>query len=187
VRGGSGACLCGDRLGGGRRRCGRGRTLARRIATKLNRAPIRDLLAPVPDRPHTVGRTTGRDRVLARRCGSYILEDDSDGELRFEGSPMKAIAANAPHCTMYLVAFSRPLGAGFRLGFLVVPPTSGAEHYITSRAVGTSGAEALTAAKRLFEGGGSWLEQAARRDDAGFELFSPCNASERAVSKTGTS
>ena len=99
---------------------------------------------------------------------------------------MKAIAANAPDCTMYLVAFSRPLGAGFRLGFLVVPPTSGAEHYITSRAVGTSGAEALTAAKRLFEGGGSWLEQAARRDDAGFELFSPCNASERAVSKTGT-
>jgi hypothetical protein len=47
----------------------------------------------------------------ARRCGCYILEDDSDGEFRFEGSPMKAIAATAPDCTIYLGAFSRTLGA----------------------------------------------------------------------------
>jgi GntR family transcriptional regulator/MocR family aminotransferase len=92
--------------------------------------------------------TERRDAIAAwaRRCGCYILEDDSDGELRFEGSPMKAIAANAPDCTIYLGAFSRTLGAGLRLGFMVVP----------SRL-----AEAVTAAKRLFEGGGSWLEQAA--------------------------
>jgi DNA-binding transcriptional MocR family regulator len=38
---------------------------------------------------------------------------------------MKAIAANAPDCTMYLVAFSRPLGAGLRLGFMVVAPRLG--------------------------------------------------------------
>jgi GntR family transcriptional regulator / MocR family aminotransferase len=86
-----------------------------------------------------------RDAIAAwaRRCGCYILEDDSDGELRFEGSPVKAIAASAPDCTIYLGAFSRTLGAGLRLGFMVVPARL---------------AEAMTAAKRLFEGGGSWLE-----------------------------
>ena len=82
----------------------------------------------------------------ARRCGCYILEDDSDGEFRFEGSPIKAVAATAPDCTIYLGTFARTLGAGLKLGFMVLPP----------RLV-----EAGLAAKRLFDGGGSWLEQAA--------------------------
>ena len=89
-----------------------------------------------------------RDAIAAwaRRCGCYILRDDSDGEFRFDGSPMKAIAATAPDCTIYLGAFSRTLGAGLRLGFIVVPLRL---------------AEIMAAAKRLFDGGGSWLEQAA--------------------------
>ena len=82
----------------------------------------------------------------ARRCGCYILEDDFDGEFRFEGSPIKAIAAPAPDCAIYLGTFARTLGAGLKLGFMVLPP----------RLV-----EAGVAAKRLFDGGGSWLEQPA--------------------------
>ena len=85
----------------------------------------------------------------ARRCGCYILEDDSDGEFRYEGSPLKAIAATAPDCTIYLGAFSHTLGEGLRLGFMVVP----------DRLV-----EAAIAAKALFHGGRAWLEQAALAD-----------------------
>jgi GntR family transcriptional regulator/MocR family aminotransferase len=82
----------------------------------------------------------------ARRCGCYILEDDSDGEFRYEGSPLPAIAASASDCTIYLGTFSRTLGAGLRLGFMVVPPRL---------------APATAAAKALLNSGNSWLEQAA--------------------------
>jgi GntR family transcriptional regulator/MocR family aminotransferase len=89
-----------------------------------------------------------RDAIVAwaRRCGCYILEDDCDGEFRYEGSPLKAIAAVAPDCTVYLGTFSRTLGAGLRLGFMLVP----------QRLV-----EAVAAAKDLLDTGNAWLEQAA--------------------------
>ena len=57
----------------------------------------------------------------ARHYGCYILEDDCDSDLRYEGSPLQAIAATAPDCTIYLGTFSRTLGAGLRLGYMVVP------------------------------------------------------------------
>jgi len=57
----------------------------------------------------------------ARRYGCYILEDDRDGDFRYEGSPQQAIAGFAPDCTIHLGSFSRTLGAGLRLGYMVVP------------------------------------------------------------------
>jgi GntR family transcriptional regulator/MocR family aminotransferase len=82
----------------------------------------------------------------ARRYGCYILEDDRDGDLRYEGSPLQAIAALAPDCTIYLGTFSRTLGAGLRLGYMVVP----------EQLAGVVGA-----AKGLLNNGSPWLEQAA--------------------------
>jgi len=89
-----------------------------------------------------------RDAIAswARRCGCYVLEDDSDGEFRYEGSPLRAIAADAPDCTLHLGTFSRTLGAGLRLGFLIAPP----------RLVDT-----MIAAKEMLDGGSAWLEQSA--------------------------
>jgi GntR family transcriptional regulator/MocR family aminotransferase len=89
-----------------------------------------------------------RDAIAswARRCGCYVVEDDSDGEFRYEGSPLRAIAADAPDCSLYLGAFSRTLGAGLRLGFLLAPP----------RLVDT-----MFAAKEMLDGGAAWLEQSA--------------------------
>ena len=109
------------------------------------------LLYLTPSHQFPTGHVLSAERretvaAWARRCGSYILEDDSDGEFRLEGSPIKAIAATAPDCAIYLGTFARTLGAGLKLGFMVLPP----------RLV-----EAGAAAKRLFDGGGSWLEQAA--------------------------
>jgi GntR family transcriptional regulator / MocR family aminotransferase len=82
----------------------------------------------------------------ARRCGCYILEDDCDSDLRYEGSPLQAIAGTAPDCTIYLGTFSRTLGAGLRLGYMVVPEQL---------------AGVVTAAKSLLSNGNPWLEQAA--------------------------
>ncbi len=82
----------------------------------------------------------------ARRYGCYILEDERDGDLRYEGSPLQAIAAAAPDCTIYLGSFSRSLGAGLRLGYMVVPDQL---------------AGVVTAAKGLLNNGNPWLEQAA--------------------------
>jgi GntR family transcriptional regulator/MocR family aminotransferase len=82
----------------------------------------------------------------ARRHGCYILEDDCDSDLRYEGSPLQAMAATAPDCTLYLGTFSRTLGAGLRLGYMVVPEQL---------------AGAVAAAKGLMSNGSPWLEQAA--------------------------
>jgi GntR family transcriptional regulator / MocR family aminotransferase len=82
----------------------------------------------------------------ARRFGCYILEDDCDSDLSYEGSPLQAMAAAAPDCTIYLGSFSRTLGAGLRLGYMVVP----------EQLVGL-----VSAAKGLLNNGNPWLEQAA--------------------------
>src|SRR5271167_3017706 len=57
----------------------------------------------------------------ARRNGCYLLEDDYDSDFRYDGSPLPAIAAAAPDCTIYLGTFSKSLGAGLRLGFIAAP------------------------------------------------------------------
>jgi GntR family transcriptional regulator/MocR family aminotransferase len=89
-----------------------------------------------------------RERLVAwaRRNGCYILEDDYDGDFRYEGSPSPAIAALAPDCVLYLGTFSKSLGAGLRLGYIAAPP-----HI----------AEAVRTAKALLNNGNSWLDQGA--------------------------
>jgi GntR family transcriptional regulator/MocR family aminotransferase len=81
----------------------------------------------------------------ARRTGCYILEDDYDGDFCYEGSPLPSIASLAPDCTLYLGTFSKSLGAGLRLGYVVVPGQI---------------ATAVRSAKALLNNGNSWLDQA---------------------------
>ena len=89
-----------------------------------------------------------RERLVAwaRRNGCYILEDDYDGDFRYEGSPSPAIAALAPDCALYLGTFSKSLGAGLRLGYIAAPALI---------------AEAVRTAKALLNNGNAWLDQAA--------------------------
>jgi GntR family transcriptional regulator / MocR family aminotransferase len=109
------------------------------------------LLYLTPSHQYPTGYTfsLARRRAViawARRTGCYILEDDYDSDFRYEGSPLPAIAGMAPDCTIHLGTFSKSLGAGLRLGYMVVPP-----HL----------AEAARQVKMLFSSGNPWLEQAA--------------------------
>jgi len=109
------------------------------------------LLYVTPSHQFPTGHTLSLDRrraivAWARRYGCYIVEDDRDGEFRYEGSPLQAIAAAAPDCTIHLGTFSHTLGAGLRLGYMVVP----------EQLVGVVGA-----AKALLNNGNPWLDQAA--------------------------
>jgi GntR family transcriptional regulator / MocR family aminotransferase len=82
----------------------------------------------------------------ARHNGCYILEDDYDGDFRYDGSPLPSIASLAPDCTIYLGTFSKSLGAGLRIGYMVVPAPLAA----TART-----------AKALLNNGNPWLDQVA--------------------------
>ena len=109
------------------------------------------LLYVTPSHQYPTGHTLSLDRrhaivAWARRYGCYILEDDRDGDFRYEGSPLQAIAASAPDCAIYLGSFSRTLGAGLRLGYMVVPEQL---------------AGVVAAAKGLLDNGNPWLDQAA--------------------------
>ncbi|BCJ89836.1 hypothetical protein IZ6_05710 [Terrihabitans soli] len=96
---------------------------------------------------HTLSLERRKDIVLwARRNGCYLLEDDYDSDFRYEGSPLQAVAALAPDCTIYLGTFSKSLGAGLRLGYMVVPPQL---------------IDAVRTAKTLLNNGNPWLEQSA--------------------------
>ena len=120
------------------------------IPSELPQRPTA-LLYVTPSHQYPTGHTLSLERrhaivAWARRYGCYILEDDRDGDLRYEGSPLQAIAATAADCTIYLGSFSRSLGAGLRLGYMVVPEQLAA---------------VVTAAKGLLDNGNPWLEQAA--------------------------
>ncbi len=110
------------------------------------------LLYVTPSRQYPMGFTLSLERRLrlldwARRTDTYIVEDDYDSDFRYRGSPIAALMGLDSHgCVIYLGTFSRSIGPGLRLGYLVVP-----KHLVgPARQV-----------KALFDNGHAWLEQAA--------------------------
>ena len=58
----------------------------------------------------------------ARRVGAVIIEDDYDGEFRYEGNPLQSLRAGfAADVTFYVGTFSKCMLPSLRLGFMVVP------------------------------------------------------------------
>jgi len=67
-----------------------------------------------------------RQRILswAQRAGAYIIEDDYDGELRYHGRAIKALAAGEhDDCVIYCGTFAKSLFPSLRLGYLALPTT----------------------------------------------------------------
>ncbi|RKZ65691.1 MAG: PLP-dependent aminotransferase family protein, partial [Gammaproteobacteria bacterium] len=78
------------------------------------------------------------------------VEDDYDSDFRHHGSPLTAVAGQDRHgCVIYMGTFSKSIGAGLRLGYLVVP----SELVNPAQTV-----------KTLMDNGHSWLDQAVLAD-----------------------
>lgn len=60
--------------------------------------------------------------AFARASGAVIVEDDYDGEFRFEGGPLEALrTAEAADVVFYVGTFSKCMLSALRLGFVVAP------------------------------------------------------------------
>jgi GntR family transcriptional regulator / MocR family aminotransferase len=80
-----------------------------------------------PAHHYPLGVTLAPDRraMLARQAvdgARLVLEDDYDGEFRFDRRPVGALQAMAPEHIVYAGTASKTLAPGLRLAWLVVPP-----------------------------------------------------------------
>jgi GntR family transcriptional regulator/MocR family aminotransferase len=93
----------------------------------------------------------------AHRTGAYVLEDDYDSDFRYQSSPLLALKALDRHDrVIYLGTFSKSIGPGLRLGYVVVP-----EHL----------ADAARSLKALMNNGHPWLDQAVVAEFVGSGAF----------------
>ena len=58
----------------------------------------------------------------AHEHDSLIVEDDYDGEFRYDTAPLPALAALDPDRVVYLGTFSKVLSPALRVGYVVAPP-----------------------------------------------------------------
>ena len=59
--------------------------------------------------------------VWARAVDGYVVEDDYDGELRYDRQPVGALQAIDPDRVVYVGTASKSLAPGLRLGWMVLP------------------------------------------------------------------
>lgn len=105
-----------------------------------------------PSHQYPLGATLSLQRRAAllawsRAQGAYILEDDYDADFFYDASPLPALKSmDRDDQVVYLGTFSKSLGAGLRIGYMVLPDSL---------------RQAAVDAKALMNNCQSWLEQAA--------------------------
>lgn len=58
----------------------------------------------------------------ANRCGAVVVEDDYDGEFRYDGQPLESLQGlDGGGRVIYVGTFSRTVFAALRIGYLIVP------------------------------------------------------------------
>jgi GntR family transcriptional regulator/MocR family aminotransferase len=107
------------------------------VLTPAHQYPIGSTLAP-----------SRRTAVIgwARDAQSYVVEDDYDGEFRYDRQPVGSLQAMDPERVVYIGTASKCLAPGLRLAWMVVPPAL---------------VDAVTAAKGRADRQTSVLDQAA--------------------------
>jgi GntR family transcriptional regulator/MocR family aminotransferase len=80
-----------------------------------------------PAHQYPTGATLSADRRAAwinwaRTHDTVLIEDDYDGEFRYDRQPVGALAALDPGRVIYAGTTSKTLAPGLRLGWLVLPP-----------------------------------------------------------------
>ncbi|MFF4704100.1 MocR-like pyridoxine biosynthesis transcription factor PdxR [Streptomyces sp. NPDC001288] len=124
--------------------------------TRLSRGPAAVLLTPAHQFP--MGVPLHRDRRAAvvdwaRRTGGLVLEDDYDGEFRYDRRPVGALQGLAPDEVVYLGTASKSLAPGLRLAWMVLPPGLVRETVAVKGAVDVCGTpDQLTLAEFITSG-----------------------------------
>ena len=83
------------------------------------------VVTPAHQYPTGVTLHPERRRALtdwARARGGLVVEDDYDGEFRYDRQPVGALQGMAPAQVVYLGTASKTLGPALRLGWMVLPP-----------------------------------------------------------------
>lgn len=83
------------------------------------------VVTPAHQYPTGVTLHPERRRALtdwARARGGLVVEDDYDGEFRYDRQPVGALQGMAPGQVVYLGTASKTLGPALRLGWMVLPP-----------------------------------------------------------------
>jgi GntR family transcriptional regulator / MocR family aminotransferase len=77
-----------------------------------------------PAHQFPLGMTLAPDRRRSfAEWGGIVIEDDYDGEFRYDRQPVGAMQALAPDRVIYAGTASKSLAPGLRLAWLVVPPS----------------------------------------------------------------
>jgi GntR family transcriptional regulator / MocR family aminotransferase len=121
---------------------------------KLPLTPV-SLAYVTPSHQYPMGATLSLKRRVqlldwAGRVGAFLVEDDYDSDFRHNGSPLTALAGLDPYgCVIYMGTVSKSIGAGLRLGYVVVPWEL---------------VEPAKTVKALLDNGNPWLDQAVLAD-----------------------
>jgi len=115
----------------------------------LPHVPVQ-LAYTTPSHQYPLGYTMSMDRRRAlldwaAQVGACVIEDDYDGDFAYDSAPPPPLMALDPARVIYVGSFSKVLGPGLRLGFMVCPP------WLT---------DAIARRKALLNHGCPWLEQA---------------------------
>ncbi|ADE14256.1 regulatory protein GntR HTH [Nitrosococcus halophilus Nc 4] len=122
--------------------------------SKLPPTPV-SLAYVTPSHQYPMGSTLSLKRRVqlldwAGQVGAYLIEDDYDSDFRHNGSPLTALAGLDPYgCVIYMGTVSKSIGAGLRLGYVVVPGEL---------------VEPAKTVKALLDSGNPWLDQAVLAD-----------------------
>lgn len=98
------------------------------MVERLEALPDVSAAVLTPNRQHPTGVTLSpsrRARLIdwARTTGSYVVEDDYDGEFRYDSCPLGPVQGLDPSRVIYAGTVSKTLAPGVRLGWLVAPPS----------------------------------------------------------------
>ena len=97
-----------------------------RRSCRADRSPVRAIyVTPSHQFPTGAVMPAARRYALlewAKRRGAYVIEDDYDGEFRYVGRPIAALAGlEAEGTVIYCGTFAKSLFPSLRLGYLAVP------------------------------------------------------------------
>jgi GntR family transcriptional regulator / MocR family aminotransferase len=128
------------------------------VVTSLGAAAGAVLLTPAHQFPLGAALAPERRRQVvgwANRTGGVVIEDDYDGEYRYDRQAVGALQPLAPEHVVYAGTASKSLAPGLRLGWLALPERLAAEVAAAKRAAGrlSSSLDQLALAELISSGG----------------------------------